>query len=169
MNLEDIRTLYAYNRWANARVLDACRPLDAASFTRDLGNSFGSIQGTLAHVLWAEWIWLERWNGRSPRQPASTDSFPDAAALAARWAEIESARHAFLETLDDAALARRIAYHNIKGERWEYSLGHMLQHVVNHSTYHRGQVITMLRQLGREAPSTDFLLYFDEQGVSFRA
>jgi len=76
--------------------------------------------------------------------------------------DVDRRRQEFIHDLTDDRLDVRIGYENIKGEHWEYPLGHMLQHVVNHSTYHRGQVITMLRQLGANAVSTDFLLYFDE-------
>ena len=62
------------------------------------------------------------------------------------------------------ALLGRIPYENLRGQRFEYALGHMMQHVVNHSSYHRGQVVTLLRQLGRTPPNTDFLEYFDEGG-----
>ena len=161
MNTSDIRNLYAYNKWANHRIMDACRPLDNTHFTRNLGNSFGSIRDTLAHILGAEWAWLERWQHRSPKQLPVADTFPDIATIDRRWQEIERGQNAFLEKLTDAQLEQRIAYTNFKGERWEYSLGQMMQHLVNHSTYHRGQVITMLRQLGGKAISTDYLLYFD--------
>jgi len=162
VTVDEIRTLYAYTQWANHRILSACQPLDSSAFTRNLGNSFGSIRDTLVHVLWAEWIWLERWQGRSPKQPAAFTDYPDIQSIEKRWNEIEQGQQAFLERLTAAALDRRIGYENLKGERWGYSLGHMLQHVANHSTYHRGQVVTMLRQLGASASSTDFLLYFDE-------
>jgi uncharacterized damage-inducible protein DinB len=162
MNTTDVRHLYAYNKWANHRIVDTCRPLDSTIFTRNLGNSFGSIRDTLAHILGAEWVWLERWQHRSPTQLPTTDTFPDAASIERRWQEIERGQQAFLEKLTDGQLGERIAYKNFKGERWEYSLAQMMQHLVNHSTYHRGQVITMLRQLGNQAPSTDLLLYLDE-------
>ncbi len=163
MTADDVRTLYQYNDWANQRITSACRPLGAAAFTRDLGNSFGSIRDTLVHFQWAEWIWLERWQGRSPKQPAAFNDFSDVATLEKRWKEIERNRELFLEQLTDDQLDRRIAYENLANQIWEYSLGQMMQHVVNHSTYHRGQVVTMLRQVGAKGVSTDYLLYFDEQ------
>ena len=162
MNADDIQNLYAYNRWANHRITSACRALDADALTRNLGNSFGSIRDTLVHTSWAEWIWLERWQGRSPKQPAAFNEYRDIDAIEKRWAEIESGQQAFIATVTDSALAKRIAYENLSNQRWEYSLGQMMQHVANHSTYHRGQVVTMLRQLGAKAVSTDLLLYVDE-------
>ena len=77
--------------------------------------------------------------------------------------DIDRRRQTFISGLTNDRLQELISYENLKGEQWEYSLGHMLQHVVNHSTYHRGQIVTMLRQLGAGATSTDFLLYFDSQ------
>ncbi len=162
MTTDDVRTLYAYNQWANHRILEASRPLDSAALARNLGNSFGSLRNTLVHILWAEWIWLERWQRRSPKQVFSPETFPDIDTIERRWREIERGQESFVAELTDEKLKERIAYENIKGERWDYSLGQMMQHVVNHSTYHRGQVITSLRQLGGNPPSTDFLLYLDK-------
>ena len=162
MTTDDIKDLYAYNRWANHKILSACRPLNSESFTRNLGNSFGSVRDTLVHTLWAEWIWLERWLGRSPKQPAVFEDYRDIDAIEKRWSEVESGQQSFIGGITDASLARRIAYENLLNQRWEYSLAHMMQHVANHSTYHRGQVVTMLRQLGAKAVSTDLLLYYDE-------
>jgi uncharacterized damage-inducible protein DinB len=163
MTADEIRTLFRYNQWANHRITGACRPLDSPAFTRNLGNSFGSVRDTLVHTLWAEGIWLERWLGRSPKKPAAFNDFPDIASIEKRWSEIESGQQAFLDRLSTDDLSRRISYQNLQDVRWEYSLGQMLQHLVNHSTYHRGQVITMLRQLGAKAVNTDYLTYFDEQ------
>lgn len=164
MNLDEIRSLFAYNRWATERLLHASRELSPDAFARDLGTSHGSVRGTLVHTLWAEWIWLQRWRGTSPKRVFAEDEFPDVAAIETRWGEVERERQSFIAGLADDRLAARTAYINLQGQRWEYPLGHMMQHVVNHSSYHRGQVVTLLRQLGREPPSTDFLLFFDEGG-----
>jgi len=161
VNVQDIQTLYAYNSWANRRVVDACRPLTADVFARNVGNSFGSVKDTLAHIAWAEWLWLERWHHRSPKRAALPEA-SDLSGIEHVLNDVDRRRQEFIHDLTDDRLDVRIGYENIKGEHWEYPLGHMLQHVVNHSTYHRGQVITMLRQLGANAVSTDFLLYFDE-------
>ena len=162
MDIEDFRTLYAYNRWANRRVTTAARPLGIEDFTRDVGASHGSVRGTLVHILWGEWVWLQRWRGDSPTQVFTPEQFPDAAALEARWTIIEREQQAFVERLTEQRLNTLVAYHNLQGQRWEYLLRHMMQHVVNHSSYHRGQVVAFLRQLGHTPPATDFLVFFDE-------
>ena len=164
MTLDEIRTLFSYNQWANHRLVAASEPLSASDFTRDLGTSHGSLRGTLVHTLWSEWIWLQRWRGASPRQVFAEDQFPHVAAVGARWAAVERDREDLLGGLTDDRLMAPVAYENLQGQRWVYPLGHMMQHVVNHSSYHRGQAVTLLRQLDRTPPSTDFLLFFDEGG-----
>ena len=74
-------------------------------------------------------------------------------------------RSVFLDDLAPERLNDVVEYKNTKGETWRYPLWQQLHHVVNHSTYHRGQVTTMLRQLGAEPLGTDFLVYYDEGGM----
>ena len=162
MNADDFRTLYAYNTWANGRVLEACRAPDPSTFSRPASGSFGSIKETLSHIAWAEWLWLERWQHRSPKK-ASLPEASDLPSIERIMGETARGQQSFVAQLSDERLSERISYLNIKDERWEYTLGQMLQHVVNHSTYHRGQVVTLLRQAGANGVSTDYLLYFDEQ------
>lgn len=153
--------LFDFNSWANHEILAAVKKLSTEEFVRSLGTSYGSVRGTIVHILWGEWLWLERWRGVSPKDIFDQQQFADVAAIEARWATVEAGRKKLIESLTDDFLKTRLSYVNFKGERWEYSLGHMMQHVVNHSSYHRGQVVTLLRQLGHPAPSTDFLLYID--------
>lgn len=164
MNVEEIRYLFRYTVWANAQVLDAAAQLSAEELTRDLKNSFPSVRDTLVHILFAEWVWLRRWKGESPRAwfGAPVES-ADVSLLRAQFDFFAREREELLAGLDDAALEEPLTYTNTKDEQWSYQLGQMMRHVVNHSTYHRGQVVTMIRQLGYTAPSTDLLIYVDEQ------
>lgn len=162
MTPDHVRQLYAYNRWANRRVLDSVAALGEGELTRDLASSFPSVRDTLVHMLSAEWIWLMRWKGASPAGMLDPREYPSPDALLARWGEVEREQAAFVDGLDSEALARRVRYTNTRGEQWEYPLGEMLVHVVNHASYHRGQVATMLRQLGRTPAPTDLLLFRDE-------
>jgi uncharacterized damage-inducible protein DinB len=164
VNTKDIATLYNYNRWANRRTLGSVRPLDHDEFTRNLGTSHGSVRGTLVHTMWAEWIWLQRWHGESPKRVFDEGEFANLAAVAAYWQGLEDERKGFIAGLTDEHFEQSITYENIKSERCTYTLGHMLQHVVNHSTYHRGQIVTLLRQLGHLPAKTDFLEFFDVAG-----
>jgi uncharacterized damage-inducible protein DinB len=163
MDIETIRDLYAYNRWANARSLESASAVSFEDFTKEVGGSFASLRGTLAHMYGAEWIWLERWRGNSPRTLPFALDFPAVEAIRLRWQEVEREQTEFLDALHPDRLGEVISYVNLKGEAFAYPLGRMLQHVVNHSTYHRGQVATLLRQLGATPLSTDLLLYDDER------
>lgn len=162
MTTDDIERLFAFNRWANARTIAAAEGLGDEKLNRDCRSSFPSVFATLVHMLGAEWIWLERWNGSSPAAWPDLDALKTIADLRARWAPVEAGQRGLLGGLDDAALARRLAYRNMKGEPFEEPLGPMLQHVVNHATYHRGQVGTMMRQLGSKPAGTDFIAFIRE-------
>ena len=162
MDAETIRELYDYNRWANARSIEAASKVPEESFVREIGGSFASLRGTLAHIYGAEWIWLERWRGTSPKSFPFAPDFPSVGAIRGLWKEVERGQQEFLERLEPARLRESLTYTNLKGETWTYPLGSVLTHVVNHSTYHRGQVATLLRQLGATPLSTDLLLYYDE-------
>jgi uncharacterized damage-inducible protein DinB len=161
MNVHDLRYLNEYNKWANHRMLEAAAKLSPEKFIEDLKSSHRSVRDTLAHTLAAEWIWIERWKGTSPKALLPADDFPTVESLTERWSPIENEYTEFVGGLTDESLERAISYTNTKGERWEYPLGSMIQHVMNHSTYHRGQVTTMLRQLGAEVTPVDLLIFMD--------
>jgi uncharacterized damage-inducible protein DinB len=161
MNLDMARELLSYNTWANDRILDAVSPLDAAQFSREIGGSYPSIQATLTHMLWAEWLWLERWQDRSPREIFEPSEFPSVESVRDRWHAVHAGQRAFVAALTDTQLERAGRYTNRKGETWEYVLWRQMQHLFNHSTYHRGQVTNMLRLLGARSVATDYLVYWD--------
>ena len=161
MDLPTITTLYQFNSWANERALSATSRLAPADFTRDLKSSYGSIRDTLTHIVWAEWIWLQRWNGVSPTKVFSPDDFPSTAILRERFQTVAAERFALLEGLGAKQLHQVVQYTNLKGEIRRYPLWEQLYHVVNHSTYHRGQIASMLRQVGAVADPVDFLDYRD--------
>jgi uncharacterized damage-inducible protein DinB len=165
--IDTLRELFDYNYWARDRQLEACSALTEEQFLRPLGSSFSSVRDTLAHLVAVEWIWLERWLGRSPNktdtQAFSAETFPNLAGVRDRWQAIEGKLRAFLETLSDDDLERPLSYINVKGEHWTYPLGQTLFHLANHQTYHRGQVTTLLRQLGATAPAIDYLVKLDER------
>ena len=162
MDPETIRGLFRYNRWANARSLEAASRVSPEDFTREIGGSFASLRGTLAHMYGAEWIWLERLRGTSPASLPFSLDFPDVATIRKRWLDVEREQREFLDFLDADRLSQVISYVNLKGESFAYPVGRLLHHIVNHSTYHRGQIATLLRQLGATPISTDMLLYDDE-------
>jgi uncharacterized damage-inducible protein DinB len=162
MDLSTIRRMFAFDAWANARLFRALAALSTEQYARPLGSSFSSIRDTMAHIVAAEWIWLQRWHGESPSAFPEWAAAPDRAELRSRLDAIEAERDAFLDGLSAADLQRVVSYRNLKGEPWAYPLGMQLVHVLNHSTYHRGQLATMCRQVGAAAPATDLLVFLDE-------
>jgi uncharacterized damage-inducible protein DinB len=157
--LHDIRRWYAYARWANGRMLDACETLTNEALTRDVGTSFGSLVGTLEHLHGADWVWLERFLGRNPTSWPAKGSLTTMPAFRVAFDALESERQHFLETLGESRLAEPLSYRNLKGEAFTFPLGELLFHVSNHATYHRGQVMQLVRQFGGVVQSTDYLYW----------
>lgn len=161
MTLQDLRTLLEYHYWARDRLLDALEPLTPEQFTRDLGSSFKSIRDTVAHTYAAEWAWHQRWLGQSPAALLPADRFPDVAAVRRQWTDHEMKVRAFLEDLGEDGVNRVVDYTLLDGRAGSSPIWQMVQHVVNHASYHRGQVTTMLRQLGAAPPKPmDLIAYY---------
>lgn len=164
MNLRDVNLLVDYNYWARDRMLEAVERLDADQYARDLKSSFRSVRDTLVHLYSAEWVWYSRWTGQSPMTPIAADAFPDRAALRAAWTDMESRIRAFVAALGEDGLTRVFDYTLMNGTAGSSVFWQMLQHVVNHGSYHRGQVTTMLRQLGAAPPkSVDLIAFYRER------
>jgi uncharacterized damage-inducible protein DinB len=161
--IEEIRELYQYNTWANRRIFEAAAKLSPDAFTKDLKSSFSSVRETLHHLIAAEWIWLSRWNGVSPMAFPTTWDTSTHAALQEKWNEIQQEQNTFISQLSEERLKKDLAYQNIKGDTFSEPLWRLLRHLVNHSTYHRGQVTTLLRQLGAQAVSTDLVQFYREK------
>ena len=165
MNVRDIHTLVDFHYWARDRMLEAVDRLTPEQFTRAMGNSFPSVRDTVVHIYGAEWIWHLRWRGETPKAMPVPDAFPDVAAVRRAWDEHEQKMRAFVQDLDDPRLERVIEYKTMAGQQGASPLWQMLQHVVNHASYHRGQVTTLLRQLGAAPPkSTDMITFYRESG-----
>ncbi len=161
---EHARTLFTYDAWANRRLLDACSALTPEQFTRDLGSSFRSVRDTMAHIMGAEWLWLERFQGRTASLPGA-DQFPELASLRARWEQVERDLLAYIGGLTAADLDRSFDYRDMKGNPHSSVLWQTLQHLANHSTYHRGQVTTLFRQLGAKPIGTDMIGFYRESAA----
>jgi uncharacterized damage-inducible protein DinB len=169
MTKDDIQLLFEYDRWANHRVLQAASRLSPEQFTRDLHGSFPSVRDTLLHIIGGEWIWLEYWK-EAPRTPAlladlrerraglfNLDAFPDVAAVQSKWAEIEKVQADFVSHVTKESLEKLLPFRTTHA-----TLAHLMQHLVNHSTYHRGQLALMMRQLDAEPSATDFHVFLVE-------
>jgi len=151
MSVQSVRTFFAYSRWANRRLLQAAGELSADELGRDLRGSFASITGTLRHLLWGERSWLRFWREDDFGPELSPADFPDLPSIVETWTALEK---------DQDAFARELTEEKLRSPRMvdedSYVLEELIQHCLNHSTHHRGQVVSMLRQLGRTPPNTGF-------------
>ncbi len=166
MTPEEIRTLYEYDAWANGRTLNACAALTQEQLTRNLGNSFSSVRDTLVHIVGAQMIWLDRLHGASPAGLPTPDAYPDFVAVRAQWAQTESKLASYIGGLSAVDLERILEFRNAKGNVFRDQIGNILQHLVNHGSYHRGQVTTLLRQLGATPVSTDMIAFYRERAAA---
>ena len=169
MNLEDFHRLYEYNSWANHRTLEACAGLSDEQFTRDLRSSFRSLRDTLVHILLVEWLWRERWLGGSPDKYPPASDFPNLESVRRRWSEVERNLLGYIASLKPEDVDRVIEYKTTAGVPQAAPLWQMLQHLVNHGTYHRGQVATMLRQLDAKPIGTDLIIFYRERATQTKA
>ena len=162
-DLQTLRNFFAFGRWANKTILESVAPLTAEEYSRPIGGSFGSVQGTLFHLYGADWVWLERFHGRSPRAMPEGDGLLSLETLTRKWREVEAGQDAYIAALTQERMAEPLSYVSFSGDSFTRQLGDALLHLANHGTYHRGQVATLLRQLGRTAISTDYLRFIDAQ------
>jgi uncharacterized damage-inducible protein DinB len=161
MNLADLRTLVDYHYWARDRMYEALDPLTPEQAAADLGGSFASIHDTVVHLYAAEQAWYSRWQGTSPAALLTGDQFPDLASVREAWREHETKMRAFLEELGESGISRVIEFKLLSGQAAASPFWQMLQHIVNHASYHRGQVTAKLRQLGAPpAKSMDMIAFY---------
>lgn len=159
MTAVEIAELFAYTDWANDRILAGALSLPEERWREELGGPFPTLLDTLTHLYGAEWFWLRRWQGVTPEGPPAFVAEPSSAALRRGADELKSDRAAFLKSLSDADLQVVRDYRLRSGLAGAQPLEALMLHVVNHSTYHRGQAAAMLRRLGADVSATDMLIF----------
>jgi len=164
-----------YNQWVNRQLYDKVQQLPAEEIAKDRGAFFGSILGTLNHILVADLFWLRRFSSskvsrdalapvRDMTMPTSLRDilFDDIQALRSKREEMDALILDFSQTWDEEMLATPIRYRIMAGEKHQQPLGALLQHFFNHQTHHRGQVTTLLFQAGIDPAATDLLVMMME-------
>lgn len=161
MTLHELKLLHAFNSWASNRIFDALSPLTPDQYIRDLKSSHGGIHGTLVHMVGAEKIWLERFQGEA--QPfLKVAEIPSLADVKTIWEKVGYDTAKWLGSMNDKALQGTFAMKTMKGDTFTQVFWQAFQHLVNHSSYHRGQIVTMLRQLDVTPPATDLIRFYRE-------
>ena len=162
MKIDELRSLFAYDSWASDLLLDAVKALPEEAIRRDLGTSHQSLLGTMVHVVAAEELWLSRWKGAPRSKLTGLDQIASLDALRAWWSKVRAERDAYIASLGEADLEREMEMPTTAGATYRHRYADMFRHLANHSTYHRGQVAAMLRQLGEKPPSTDLIRFYRE-------
>ena len=154
----------AFNLWASQRICSVLEKISDEQFEREVMSSFPSIRKTTLHVWGANQVWIKRTEGISLRS-MPTENF-NGTRMDILNGFIESCQRLIevCESQSEESLLGELKYSNLKGENFSSSLYHIFAHVFNHATYHRGQLVTMLRQVGViEIPSTDFTTFYREK------
>jgi uncharacterized damage-inducible protein DinB len=166
MNIQDIRILYQYNYWANHKILESSARVSQDQFIAPTGHSYGSLRGTLVHLLDAEYGWrmLCQHNALTGFDSLTDDNFPGIDSLAQRWQNEETAMRGYLSGLTDEDLVGYVRYTTDEGHKRERLLWHCLLHLANHGTQHRSEAADILTGYGCSPGDLDFTLFLNEMG-----
>ncbi|MEX0964193.1 MAG: DinB family protein [Pseudohongiellaceae bacterium] len=175
MKKEAFQLFSQYNRWMNEKLFQASAKLSADELTQNKGAFFGSILGTLNHLMVADIIWLQRFtlgqhkfeslaNIAAMATPSSLDAllFHDLESLRVARQKLDADLVSFCTEVSTEQLAQKLNYKNFKGDSYSDELGLLLQHLFNHQTHHRGQITTLLSQAGIDVGPTDLLVCIRE-------
>lgn len=161
MNKQDILVLYRYNQWANARIMDKGAKVAPEIFVAGASFPHGGLRDTLVHMLSAEWIWRNRWEGTSPTRLLKPEEFATFEALQERWAEEERQLMSFVDRVTDEKLNSTFNYTNTSGKPFTRVLWQAMVHVVNHGTQHRAEAAAILTDLGHSPGDLDLIYFLD--------
>jgi uncharacterized damage-inducible protein DinB len=154
--LDMIRQEYEYHDWANHQILDVARGLDQAQLQANLGGSFNSLMKTLSHILLVEMLFVKRLQKLPVDEVRAFETIEE---IANAWRQVETERSLILEQMEEDDLRETIHYVDTRGRSVSLVLWQLLFQCVNHSTFHRGQVVEKLRQIETTPPTTDYVLY----------
>jgi uncharacterized damage-inducible protein DinB len=156
---DELSDLFDYNAWANERMISSIEALDAEEYGRVLGGGWPSVADTLAHLASATGAWQERFRGNSPSRLLTAADLPEREPAVALLRSADAAIAAFARDTRPEDRAKILAYTNLQGKTKKVPYWAVLRHVVNHASYHRGQIASMVRMLGHEPKATDLVFW----------
>ncbi|PZD97297.1 damage-inducible protein DinB [Paenibacillus sambharensis] len=151
---EKISLLYDYNIWANDRVVHHIKSLPNEVFCREVNLGFTSIAELISHIATADGLWLARIKGESP---STAVLFKDIAEASSHFNQLQAQIREYLLSVKD--VDQQITYTNTRGHECQNSVSEIIQHIINHGTYHRGNISTILRSIGYEGVLTDYMAF----------
>jgi uncharacterized damage-inducible protein DinB len=155
----ELFALFEYNQWANARVIKMLRALSEEDYVREMGGGWPSIRATFVHIAGATDAWAERFAGRDVPALVKESELPKLEDAVALLLEAEEKHRAHLKTLTPEKLDAPFSWKNLAGDVRTVPFGIVVRHVVNHQTYHRGQISSMVRRFGVKPVSTDMVVW----------
>jgi uncharacterized damage-inducible protein DinB len=154
----EIVALLKYDAWAITHVFRAVESLDATQYQQDMKATHGGIQGTISHIYAVQRLWLTRWTGKGANELSMVQLFQGE--LRGRWASLQAEQMVYVTERTDEELLAPFTYKDLRGTPFYQPLWQQVQHVVNHCSYHRGQITVMLRQCGVTPVQTDLIAYY---------
>jgi uncharacterized damage-inducible protein DinB len=149
----------AYNTWANKRIVETANQLPQEQINKEIVSSFPSVYRTIMHMMEVENIWWERLNLVEKTTPSGWFA-GDFNELSKKLLQLSQQWHDWIRDANDTNITHVFAYYSFRKEYFKQPVYEMLLHLFNHQTFHRGQLITMFRQLGIDKiPPTDFIVY----------
>jgi len=165
LNLSEyFQQLFDYHYWANWRMFAVAETLSQEQLFRQQEHSWGSVYGVLLHMMNAEWIWLQRWQGESPTAFFSSDDFPTLASVKKYWTALEAEMRTFIANQTPQTLEAEITYTTTLGQMYHLSLWLMMAHVANHGTHHRGELAAMFASMDTPHPEDELIHYALKMG-----
>ena len=161
-DLDFVRRKFHYHHWAADRAMDGVAKLSASQLDEPLGGSFKNGRALLRHVIGVERLWCERWTGATPRALPEFPASFSGADYHAEWKNVKAEQQKYLAGLSGEKVGGDLTWTNIKGEVTTAPLTEVFEHVVNHGTYHRGQITHLLRDRGMDVQGMDYLVFMKE-------
>ncbi len=153
-----------YNIWANERICKALASLSPSVLDKELNSSFNTLRKTVYHIWGAEWIWYQRLHGMNPTTFPGDSFKGDFTEFQLEFLQQSGKFFVYISNASEKQLSKDLTHKNMKGDEFTNKISNILLHLMNHSTYHRGQIVTMLRTLGvTSIPATDFIAYIRER------
>lgn len=160
MEINELKRYAQYNEWANYRIGNILKQLKSEDYDREIISSFPSISKTIWHIWIAEYLWLERVQGRSPSAVPENNFEGRSSELLNKMLLTTKELNLFTERINASSVFEQIEIKNTAGLSFKHSRYQMIHHVINHSSFHRGQIIMMCRQLGiKEFEPLDYIWF----------
>ena len=160
---DDLPSLFEYNVWANRRMLDAVRALSAEAYSREQGGGWPSVRASLVHLAGATDAWARRLAGEDVTRLPSEAEVPALAAAEALLVGADARLGALVPALSPERLASPFSWKNLRKEEKTAPLWAVLRHVVNHGSYHRGQIASLVKRAGGTPAATDLVFWAIER------